>query len=1053
MIYGRFKPANKQFHSAMSLSPIQHPQSDVGLMQQFVHNVEVTPRKMEGLTDVRGEVIRRRLQSEHNLVVTDVRSIVGYHIKTELTEEELEPSLEQLFTDPIIEQGTINSHLLDHKDIFEKTPDCAIQVGFKPGVTDNSGSAALDGFKTLFPNKTTNPQISTSITYIFYGISSDTDLNWLASQLHNNLIERVEISDYNDCAMGEWPLLPYPEKPMIELTSPESVNLNVSDQELIQISETGLLALNLNEMKTIQRYYQEKEVQEIRKIHNLPPSMPTDVELECLAQTWSEHCKHKIFAAKINHIDTITGEKSTIDSLFKTHIMQPTLEMQTEVDWLLSVFHDNSGVISWEDDWSLCMKVETHNSPSALDPYGGAMTGIVGVNRDILGTGLGAKPIANTDVFCFGPPDWEGHIPENLFHPSRVLRGVHAGVRVGGNESGIPTVNGAMYFDERYLGKPLVYCGTVGIMPRKLKDGRDSHVKNPQPDDIVYMVGGRVGADGIHGATFSSLELTEESPSSAVQIGDPITQKKMLDMILEARDEGLITCITDNGAGGLSSSIGEMAEYTNGCEIDLSKVPLKQEGLSSWEILVSESQERMTVSVKKEDAKQFEELADLHEVEISPVASFTNSGMFHVKYGKETVALLPLEFLHDGVPQLELESEWKPPEHLTPNFPKYSSSKEGAIGRGELLEKLLSQPNIASKEYWVRQYDHEVIAQTTIKPFVGKDADAPGDAAVFAPIHGSKHGVVISCGMAPRYSDIDAAAMAFAAVDEAVRNAVCAGVNLDKIAGLDNFCWPDPIESKKTPDGKYKLAQLVRANRALEEICRGYNLPCISGKDSMKNDYGQGDSKISIPPTLLFSLIGDQPDVTFAQTSDFKAPNDSIYLIGITSQELGSSELAYLLAKSHQGGIGGNVPKIDIDTNIATYKALSNAIHAGLVNSAHDCSEGGLAVALAESCFGQMYGASIDFDQIDTGKEKLFPDEWGLLFGESLGRIIVSISKENEEAFQAVMWGSPLSRIGEVTYEPKLSMILREEPILEADIRELKQAWKSTLNLEREMNS
>jgi len=1003
---------------------------------------------------VRGDVIRRRLHSEHNFVVKNVRSIVGYHIKTKLNEKDLEPSLEQLFTDPIIEQGTINSHLLDHPNIFGETPDCVIQVGFKPGVTDNSGSAALDGFKTLFTENTEDTQISTSITYIFYGISNNSDLNWLSDQLHNNLIERVAISDYNDCAMGDWPSLSFPEKPITEFTPPKSINLEISDNELISLSESGLLALNLNEMKTIQTYYRDKEVQKTREKYNLPPNSPTDVELECLAQTWSEHCKHKIFAAKINHIDNETGEQSTINSLFKTHIMQPTLDMQSEVDWLLSVFHDNSGVISWDDTWSLCMKVETHNSPSALDPYGGAMTGIVGVNRDILGTGLGARPIANTDVFCFGPPDWSGPIPDNLFHPSRVMRGVHSGVRVGGNESGIPTVNGAMYFDERYLGKPLVYCGTIGIMPRKLNDGRDSHVKNPQPDELVYMVGGRVGADGIHGATFSSLELTDESPSSAVQIGDPITQKKMLDMIIEARDMGLITCITDNGAGGLSSSIGEMAEYTNGCEIDLSKVPLKQEGLSSWEILVSESQERMTVSVKKEDADAFEALAKLHEVEVSWVACFTNSGMFHVKYGDETVALLPLNFLHDGVPQLELESEWTPPQHLPPTFPEYSTPEEGVRGRGELLKSLLSQPNIASKEYWVRQYDHEVIAQTTIKPFVGKDADAPGDAAVFTPIIGSKHGVVVSCGMAPRYSDIDAAAMAFAAVDEAVRNAVCAGVNLDKIAGLDNFCWPDPIESSKTPDGKYKLAQLVRANRALEEICRGYRLPCISGKDSMKNDYGQGEGKISIPPTLLFSLFGDQPDVTFAQTSDFKTPTDSIYLIGVTSQELGSSELAFMLSDMQQtGGIGGNVPKINIKTNIEAYKALSNAIHAGLVNSAHDCSEGGLAVALAESCFGQMYGAKVDFDSIDTGKGKLFPDEWGLLFGESLGRIVVSVSKENEEAFQTIMWGNPLSRIGEVTHESKLSMMLREEVVLEAEIDELKFAWKATLNFENEVST
>ena len=335
---------------------------------------------------------------------------------------------------------------------------------------------------------------------------------------------------------------------------PATVDLEVSDDELISISEKGLLALNLEEMKAIQAHYRDERVRDARRGLGLPHSSPTDAELECLAQTWSEHCSHKIFAAEIHHVDTVTGEDTNIDSLFKTHIMQPTLDIQKKVDWLLSIFHDNSGVIAWNEDWSLCIKAETHNSPSALDPYGGAITGIVGVNRDIVGTGLGARPIANTDVFCFGPPNYEKPLPEGLFHPSRVFRGVHSGVRSGGNESGIPTVNGAIVFDERYIGKPLVYCGTLGIMPRVLPDGRQSHIKTPEAGDIVYMVGGRVGYDGIHGATFSSLELTEDSPSSAVQIGDPITQKKMIDMLLEARDAGLIQVITDNGAGGLSSS-------------------------------------------------------------------------------------------------------------------------------------------------------------------------------------------------------------------------------------------------------------------------------------------------------------------------------------------------------------------------------------------------------------------------------------------------------------------------------------------------------------------
>ena len=618
-----------------------------------ITRVEATPKSGEGLRDVRGDVVRRRLKADHNIDFSEVRSIVGFLINSDIDSTLISERADDLFADPIIEHSTINQTFLQSPKIFSSTPDIVISVGFKPGVTDNPGKAALDGFRTIFPSASLDSDISTYITYAFYGVADQITPEFIASKLYNNLIERVVISDNEMCNDGNWPMIEYPEKPPQEFKQPVHIDLEITDEQLIEISETGLLALNLEEMKTIQSHYRDESIQSARKDVGIVENQPTDVELECLAQTWSEHCKHKIFASKIHHKDLETGEESVVDSIFKTHIMKPTHDMQKEVDWLLSVFHDNSGVIAWDDEWSVCMKAETHNSPSALDPYGGAMTGIVGVNRDILGTGLGARPIANTDVFCFGPPDWQGDIPDNLFHPSRVLRGVHSGVRVGGNESGIPTINGAIVFDERYLGKPLVYCGTVGIMPRKLPDGRESHIKTPSSGDVVYMVGGRVGYDGIHGATFSSLELTEESPSSAVQIGDPITQKKMLDMLLEARDAGLITCITDNGAGGLSSSIGEMAEYTNGCRIDLAKVPLKQPGLSPWEILVSESQERMTVAVKPEDSAAFESLAQLHEVEATAVAEFTSTGMFHVQYDETTVAYLPIEFLHDGVPQLQ----------------------------------------------------------------------------------------------------------------------------------------------------------------------------------------------------------------------------------------------------------------------------------------------------------------------------------------------------------------------------------------------------------------
>ena len=995
---------------------------------------EVTTKDLEGLPDARGESVRSMLKVDHGIEVSSVRVILGYHVISNISDSDAKSLIYDLFADPVIEVGSLNARLLDK---FPDPPDAAIQVGFKPGVTDNSGQAGLDGLKTLFPDQS-DARLATFTTYAFWGIEGRISSSELASYLHNPMIERAAVAGRQDCANGVWPFLDFPMIPTTIFHEPATVDLEVSDERLIEISERGLLALNLNEMKAIQEHYRDSHTRSVRKEAGLPSDRPTDAELECLAQTWSEHCSHKIFSARIRHVDKVTGENSTIDSLFKTHIMQPTLEIQKEVDWLLSIFHDNSGVISWNKDWSVCIKAETHNSPSALDPYGGAITGIVGVNRDILGTGLGARPIANTDVFCFGPPDYSGEIPPGLFHPSRVFRGVHSGVRSGGNESGIPTVNGAIVFDERYLGKPLVFCGTVGIMPKSLPDGRESHVKTPQPGDIVYMVGGRVGSDGIHGATFSSLELTEESPSSAVQIGDPITQKKMLDMILEARDAGLIQVITDNGAGGLSSSVGEMAELTGGAELDLQKVPLKQLGLSSWEILVSESQERMTVGVRPEDCKDFENLARMHEVEATEVGLFTNSGNFVVRHGETPVANLPIKFLFHGCPQLKLESEWEPPAHLPVETPDLDE-----IEMGRLLGRLLARPNIASKEWWVRSYDHEVIAQSVIKPFGGINHDAPGDAAVIAPLHGDTQGLVISNGIAPRYSDIDSYAMAAASVDEALRNAVCVGVDLDLISGLDNFCWPDPIESSKTPDGKYKLAQLVRANRALDEVCRAYRLPCISGKDSMKNDAMLGGEKISVPPTLLFSLLGNHQDVRKAVSSDFKNPGDAIFLVGQTHQEIGASELSYMLREEGKGGIGGAVPEIDPHRNMAVYRALSSAMGDELVASAHDCSDGGLAVTLAECCFGSDSGAMLDIAPLWSDCEHL--DIWGALFGESLGRILVSTSPDDKGAFMDSMIGVTCHYLGEVSNDDVISFSREGNEVLNASMEALRKLWKGTL--------
>ena len=999
------------------------------------HRIQVTTRAAPGLPDARGGRTAAMLHEDHGIEVGACRVILDYLLNATLTPEDLDRLVVDLFADPIVEAGSHRTPLLDDVDLFPSPPDLVVQVGFKPGVTDNPGHAALDGFHTMFPDRVA--AISTLRTYALWSVEPGSE-DAIIAALHNPQIERAVVAHKEACAQRRWPQSPFPERPKAIYAPPATIDLDVDDEALMSISEEGLLALNLEEMRAIQAHYHDDEVRKARAELGLPPNQPTDAELECLAQTWSEHCKHKIFAARIHHIDSTTGEDVVIDSLFKTHIMRPTLEMQEEVDWLLSVFHDNSGVIAWTDDWSLCMKAETHNSPSALDPYGGAMTGIVGVNRDILGTGLGARPIANTDVFCFGPPSYAGTLPGGLFHPARVLRGVHAGVRDGGNESGIPTVNGAIVFDDRYIGKPLVYCGTVGLLPRTLEDGRAGHDKTPEPGDLIWMVGGRVGSDGIHGATFSSLELTAESPSSAVQIGDPITQKKMVDMLLEARDVGLISVITDNGAGGLSSSVGEMAELTHGAHIDLATVPLKQVGLRPWEILVSESQERMTVGTRPEHAEAFRNLASLHEVEATVIGTFTSDGTFSVVHGDDPVASLPIEFLHDGCPQLQLESRWTPPVHAPIHCPEATESQLAKI-----LVALMGRPNIASKEAWVRSYDHEVLAQTVVKPFVGVAMDAPGDAAVLAPIAGSTRGVVVSNGIVPRYSDLDAGAMAAASVDEALRNAICVGVDPERIAGLDNFCWPDPVQSTKTPDGRQKLAHLVRANRALEAACRAFRLPCISGKDSMKNDAHLDGEKISVPPTLLFSLIGDHPDVRTAVTSDFKEVGDRIYLLGATHQELGASELAHLLKEEGNSGIGGAVPKLDAERNLRMYRSLVVAMRQGLIRSAHDCSDGGLAVAAMESCFGMGAGAELDVTGPFGDDPNL--DAWGVLFGESLGRILVSVRPEHVDAFEELMQDHCVHALGSVIASDELVLRRGDEVLTSVSIELARRAWKGAL--------
>lgn len=944
--------------------------------------------------------------------ITKVEKINVYTIESgNLSVDQLNTLGLEVFSDPIMEKYSVNQPLAKN---FE---GCIVEIGFKPGVTDNVGMTAVQAiFDTL------HVQVSgvyTSEQYLLYGSDIATAEVIAKDLLANALIQRWEIKS------GKMVHDFSPTIPKVILNqNPEvkEINLDVSDEELLEISRENVLALNLIEMKAIRDHFysQKKEREQIGLSVN-----PTDVELECLAQTWSEHCSHKIFNARIDYREPNHSE--IIDSLFKTYIRSSTEEINA--DYLVSVFKDNAGVIKFNEDWTVAMKVETHNSPTALDPYGGALTGIVGCNRDPAGTGKGFKLLFNTDVFCFASPFYQGQIPPRLFHPRRVLKGVHKGVIDGGNQSGIPTVNGSLYFDPRYLGKPLVFVGTGGIAPTSI-NGHPTHEKAPVEGDLVVMCGGRIGADGIHGATFSSLEINENSPATAVQIGAPIVQKNMLDFLIEARDLELFHAITDNGAGGLSSSIGEMGQEI-GARLDLEKAPLKYPGLMPWEILVSEAQERMSLAVPPENLDEFMELSSKYNVESTIVGEFNTSKHFQLYYNNKLIGNISMDFLHNGNPQKEMIGTWDPPKGKDPVFnPPHDYT--------EMLKTMLGRLNICSKEdAIVRRYDHEVQGKSIIKPFMGEFNDGPSDAAVIKPVFESWEGLSVSHGMCPRYSDIDAYHMVMNAVDEAVRNSVCVGADPGYMAGLDNFCWA--MGFSKEDEEKY-TGMLVRANKALYDITTNYKVPCISGKDSMKNDYRIGDTQVSVPPTLLYSLIGKLPDIRKAVSMDVKHEGDLVYVLGETKHELGGSE--YIDQLGIENAV--SVPKVDPPSAIKRYKLVFQAIQENLVQSCHDCSDGGLAIALTETAFAGNFGVEIDLQKVPT-PTSLREDI--LLFSESPSRLVITILPEHKEKFEQLLGDSIFAQIGVVSGK-NLKILTEEKKILiDEPLATLKHSWKATLDV------
>lgn len=985
------------------------------------NRIEITNKKQ--FADGKANNLIKLISEDLGIKIDGVKVVYAYNFLGDFTDEELTRLQKQLFCDAVYQESATGFYYLMASDY-----DYAIEVAYKTGVTDNVGKTVAKGINNILGKKMGDGDVKSSMLYLFKGNLDENKAALIADKaLCNKLIEQYHIfnKDQNEDFFIDYK---FTFEGNGQNAAYKTYCLEVSDDELMHISDSGVLSLNIEEMHTIRDYFRRDDVKAARKAKGLPTD-PTDIELEMFAQTWSEHCKHKIFSADIDYTDA-DGKQKEIHSLFKTFIRDSANTIKAKRDDLLSLFVDNSGVVKFNDDYAYCVKVETHNSPSALDPYGGAMTGIVGVNRDIIGTGMGAYPIFNTDVFCFGSPyTKEENVPEGLLHPRRIFRGVHRGIKDGGNESGIPTVNGSITFDDSFLGKPLVFCGTGGILPIKLADGRLAYEKYLKPGDLIVMTGGRIGKDGIHGATFSSVQLSESSPTSAVQIGDPITQKKMIDFLIEARDRGLYNGITDNGAGGLSSSIGEMAEFTNGAILHLEKCPLKYSGLQPWEILLSEAQERMSVAVPADKIDEFLALSAKRDVESTVIGTFTDNGKFECYYKEEIICSLDMDVLHTA-PKMVLKAKWQ----------ESPAAKRVAIDDKDIaksIKDIFGRPNVASKESWVRQYDHEVGGRTVVKPFMGSRNDGPADGAVMKVFPDSNDGLVITHGIVPRYSRIDSYNMAANAIDEAYRQAVMLGADPDLVVGLDNFCWADPVESKYTPDGQYKLAQLVRACQAVADTTIAYGAPCISGKDSMKNDYMRNGKKISILQTLLFTAVGKTHDITKAVTHYFKNDGDIIYLIGATKPELGGSE--YCDMKHIDGGLP---PVVDTKTNLANYKNYYKSLCGSLINSAHDLSDGGLAVAITEAAFSSDFGFDADITALTQTADKMSAAE--ALFSESAGRILVTVSPANEKKFLDTMGSSNVTRLGTTAKSDKGTIKCGGEKI-EIGLDEVKDVWKKGL--------
>jgi phosphoribosylformylglycinamidine synthase subunit PurSL len=978
------------------------------------------------LTDPEGRNIKRKAADYFGIEVKEIRVIKVLTIDAELNQDQLEAIRHGIFTNPVTEESSFSP--------TAKGFDWLIWVGLRPGVRDTAGSTAIEAIEDLFGKEFHGDEaVYTSKLFEIRGMLTEDQVRLVASEiLSNDIIQQYRLFQREtwDQAEGIGLIIPKVILDHVPQVRPLAIG---SDEALKKISLERNLALQYSDIPCIREYYLRDDVLADRKKHGL--EQPTDIELEYIAQSRSDHCNHNTFRGLFRYHDLSTGQKETVNNLFKTCIEAPTLKIKEEKDWVVSVLWDNAGVARFDDNYNYTITGETHNSPSNMEAYGGAITGIVGIYRDPMGTGKGSKLILGMYDYCVGDRDYDGELKPHL-HPRRLLDGVIEGVKDGGNKSGVPTPFGLVVFDKGYMGKCLVFVTALGIMPA-LVSGQPSHLKRTEPGDLIIMSGGRVGKDGIHGVTASSEVFSEHTPAGHVQIGDPYTQKKMHDFLLEARDEGLISHITDNGGGGLSSSIGESARFSNGCRVDLDKVPLKYTGLDQWEIWISESQERMSIAVKPKHLDRFMELSARHAVESTVIGEYNDSGFLRLDYEGKTCALISIAFMESDFPQWEFDAEWTPPHLRGLREPVLSEPKK----QGEVLKNMLSRPNICSKNWIARQYDHEVQGGSVIKPLVGRGRDIPGDAVVVRPILDSTRGIATAQALNPFYSEVDTYHMTAMVIDEAVRKVLSVGGDPDQIGGVDNFCWPSiQYHPVNNPDGKYKAAQLIRSNWALRDYCLAYGIPLLSGKDSMYIDgnlegpYGER-RKVSGLPTLLFTVSSVVKDIRKCVTMEAKHTGDLVYILGESRDELGASEYYQMM-----GEVGLKVPWVDVNSCWPLYLSVNKAIEGGLVSSVHAISRGGLAIHLALVAMGGETGMDVNLADVPSNDDL---SDTRILYTESSGRFIVTVDPAKQDAFETLFSGMNIGRAGVVSSTSHLRIKGKNgNLIIDEEIETLKDCWK-----------